>query len=159
MSPEIFSTNKISARIWRVRSVKASSSLKLLSLFVFWNYRYIFQSSSYKMFIFIYVLPSFTLSTVMFQVKLSTALLSLRPFSPSFSPSRERSSWKSIPVKHESRSIIEAEQLGNRQIKFRWNIAVKRMDDFPQLSQLQLHVCCRLKTRLTCLRKSKSTDT
>lgn len=115
-------------------SVKASSSLKLLSLFVFWNYRYIFQSSSYKMFIFIYVLPSFTLSTVMFQVKLSTALLSLRPFSPSFSPSRERSSWKSIPVKHESRSIIEAEQLGNRQIKFRWNIAVKRMDDFPQLS-------------------------
>lgn len=116
----------------------------LLSLFVFWNYRYIFQSSSYKMLLFIYVLPSFTLSTVMFQVKLSTALLSLRPFSPSFSPSRERSSWKSIPVKHESRSIIEAEQLGNRQIKFRWNIAVKRMDDFPQLSQLQLRVCCRI---------------
>lgn len=33
----------------------------------------------------------------MFQVKLSTDLPSLRPFSPSFSPSRESSSWKSMP--------------------------------------------------------------
>lgn len=36
----------------------------------------------------------------MFQVKLSTALFSFRPFRPSFSASRVSSSWKSIPATH-----------------------------------------------------------
>lgn len=63
-------------------------------------------SCSYELRLFVSVFCSLhaTFRTVMFQAKLSTALLSLLPFSPSFSPSRDRSSWKSIPGRGRQRS-------------------------------------------------------
>lgn len=56
-------------------------------------------------------LTLFTFSTVMFQVKLSTALLCLRPFRFSFSPNLGRSSWSTIPERTCNRKQTHIQQM------------------------------------------------